>query len=241
MRIAITANTHERTAPLLATACLLLLTGASASKSFNSSSKKKKAGGDRGNLRASSASTVVTAPTSPAEFAYPDVMQHCCRINSGNDHIQLWMEKNADNGYLFLDLASCCVTHFHEDVDSCMDASREIARLGPSRVGEFGSTPDGAMGLRQRRLGKSAKSSLQYYQLPASNYYHSGGGKSGKGSKSVHAEPIHIENPFEKPPQPTPMGYGSPANTADSRRKEFRGCDGRIYGGYELEHPAHGI
>ncbi|KAL3779919.1 hypothetical protein ACHAW5_009801 [Stephanodiscus triporus] len=206
----------QRTAPLLATVFLLLFTGALASKSLNLSPKKK-ARGDGGNLRASS-SSAASAPTKPAEFAYPDVTLQCCRINSGNDRIQSWMQSNGDNGYLFLDLVSCCLAHFHKDVDSCMDASREIARLGRSSVGEYEDFADpnpnrsDTVAVRQRKLGKSGKSSAQYYQLPhspVSDYYHSGNGKSGKASISAKtaksADISHLPTQIDPVPPPTPI------------------------------------
>jgi hypothetical protein len=212
------AKQHQRTAPLLsATAFLLLFTGAFASTSSSSSPRKEPHGGGGGYLRAS-AMAAAPAPTKPAEFAYPDVTLRCCRINGGNDHIQSWMAKNADNGYLFLDLVSCCLAHFHEDADSCMDASREIARLGRSSVGGSGRfvaqdpNQGGAVAVRQRRLGKTSKSGAQYYEMPnspASSYYHGGHGKSGKGTKSGKAESAHADIP-DQPTQIDPMPPPTP-------------------------------
>ena len=195
--------------PLSAATVYLLLiftTGALASESFYSSSRKR---GGRGSLRRLRVFNSDES-TKPVEYTYPDLTLRCCRTSSsGNDHTQSWLQANVGH-YVFVDLMTCCMTHFHDDVDACLDASKDLARLG--QLSSAGSTKNdesgGVTALRQRKLDKSGKSNniyTSYYEF-AQAYYDSVG-KSGKSSKSM-------KMPVPPPSPPTPTESITPGKKA---------------------------
>ncbi|KAL9190599.1 hypothetical protein ACHAXT_000305 [Thalassiosira profunda] len=216
-----------RAVPLLASALLLLSAAPSAHadkarrRQLSPLSKKaKKAGG--GNLRASSGSR---ATSEAAAFHYPDAALGGCRRGQ-SDSLVAWASDNDENGYLFRDLFACCVAHFAEAPDACLEVSQEASEPGgyPRAAGgdafenEMTSTSSSSSIIQMRRLGKSGKHSKTWqgpspWQKPPQypqQILWKGGSKSNKSAKSKSSKTVYVPPKPRLPPPPTPKPAPTP-------------------------------
>eukprot|EP00578_Thalassiosira_sp_NH16_P002350 CAMPEP_0181129508 /NCGR_PEP_ID=MMETSP1071-20121207/29357_1 /TAXON_ID=35127 /ORGANISM="Thalassiosira sp., Strain NH16" /LENGTH=2606 /DNA_ID=CAMNT_0023215495 /DNA_START=157 /DNA_END=7977 /DNA_ORIENTATION=- len=189
-------NTLGRMAPLVvATATLMLLLGTAEAasiavdrgRSFDPPSSRMaddaddasaarvrrgptRPGGVSHDISSEHLSTTIATTAKGFRFAYADVTLGGCRIDdTGNRNIEMWMDGNADGGYLFRDVGSCCASSFAEDEDGCLEASGDGAAgkdLEGSPRAVYQGRHAGIIVVQQRKLGGKSDKSGKHGKRP---------------------------------------------------------------------------